>query len=327
LLLFDNNPAGYARLQFQNASGTKYWQVIGYIDTGVDGNSRLNFYHSINGDLVSFTGDGKVGIGVANPLSKLHIFEGSAGGAIPYSEARLTVEDNDHVYMNFLTPDNKESGILFGLNSNSVHGAILYNSSTPNGLQFRTNGNVPRMVVDQNGRVGIGTTTPTQPLDVVGIVKANNYTYALPKTHYVSIPAAAFSQRQSTDMIIKESGIGGVYLATGGQFGITAPVQLPQSATITAVTLYYTDNSIADNVQFFVQRRFHGAGTSDILCGFESSGTPGATSILLDNVILSVVNNLNYSYFINVNAAPGVWPDSAITINAVVIAYTVTEPQ
>jgi len=32
LLLYDNSPSNYARLQFQNASGSNYWHIAGYID-------------------------------------------------------------------------------------------------------------------------------------------------------------------------------------------------------------------------------------------------------------------------------------------------------
>lgn len=101
--------------------------------------------------------NGNVGIGTNNPLSKFHIMTASAGGATPNTESGFTLEHNDHMYLNFLTPNNKESGVLFGLNSGNAHGGIIYNNpSAPGGLLFRTNGNVTRMVINQNGNVGIG---------------------------------------------------------------------------------------------------------------------------------------------------------------------------
>ena len=43
----------------------------------------------------------------------------------------------------------------------------MYNSvATPDGLQFRTNGNVTRMSIDNGGNVGIGTADAATPLEV-----------------------------------------------------------------------------------------------------------------------------------------------------------------
>ena len=72
LLLYDNNPDNYSRLQFQNASGLKYWTIAGYLNNTTNASSRLNFYHSVYGDVMTLTGDGKVGIGWS-PLEKLDV--------------------------------------------------------------------------------------------------------------------------------------------------------------------------------------------------------------------------------------------------------------
>ncbi len=71
LLLYDNNAGNFSRLQFQNASGNKFWHIAGYLDNTIDANSRLNFYHSVSGDVLSLSGNGNVGIGTSNPTAKL----------------------------------------------------------------------------------------------------------------------------------------------------------------------------------------------------------------------------------------------------------------
>ena len=43
LNLYDINPANYSRLQFQNASGNKFWHIAGYLNNSLDALSRLNF--------------------------------------------------------------------------------------------------------------------------------------------------------------------------------------------------------------------------------------------------------------------------------------------
>ncbi|MEO7306757.1 MAG: hypothetical protein ABIR78_08970 [Ferruginibacter sp.] len=107
-----------------------------------------------------------VGIGLITPLTKLHVQNGVSGAA-PYSLASLTVESNDHTFINLLSPAAKETGILFGIPGFPYDGAIDYNNvNTLNGLQFRTNGNQTRMVINSAGNVGIGTASPTALLSL-----------------------------------------------------------------------------------------------------------------------------------------------------------------
>jgi hypothetical protein len=69
-----------------------------------------------------------------------------------------------------LAPNNQESGILFGKPSNNVDGGIIYNSSffgsPTSSLEFRTHGNIPRMVVKLKDRVGIAQQIPQAMLDL-----------------------------------------------------------------------------------------------------------------------------------------------------------------
>ena len=100
------------------------------------------------------------GIGTTTPLAKLHIFSGASGNASP--SAPVIVEGNSNTYVNLLTPNLAESGVLFGNAGNSASGGIVYNNfENPLGLQFRTNGNTNRMIITSNGEVRIGGTGAT----------------------------------------------------------------------------------------------------------------------------------------------------------------------
>jgi hypothetical protein len=121
---------------------------------------------SING-LNNATADVNVGIGTTSPQSALHISRGAAG-APPNGGALLVVEDNTNAYISLMTPNANESGILFGNPSGTAAGGVIYNSTAPNGLAFRTNGNVTRAVIDATGRLGVGTTSPATRVDVNG---------------------------------------------------------------------------------------------------------------------------------------------------------------
>ncbi len=121
-----------------------------------------NFDNNRSNALVALK-NGNIGIGTSAPSSPLHIRQGSAGGNVPYGP--LSVETNTAAYIGFLTPDDQESGLIFGRTSDNASGGIVYNNGNNlNGLQFRTNGNGTRMVIDFAGRVGIGTVTPNAPL-------------------------------------------------------------------------------------------------------------------------------------------------------------------
>ncbi|HEY6503431.1 MAG TPA: hypothetical protein VIZ28_05595 [Chitinophagaceae bacterium] len=111
--------------------------------------------------------NGNTGLGTLLPGARLHIANGSSGYSNGYFPGTI-IEGNSNTYLNFLTPNGSESGVLFGKAFDAASGGIVYNNpSNANGLQFRTNGNATRMVIDQSGNVGIGISTPGTKLHVV----------------------------------------------------------------------------------------------------------------------------------------------------------------
>jgi hypothetical protein len=103
-----------------------------------------------------------VGIGTSSPSFKLHVVNSGSSGGTANPGSTIVMEKNVSTYFQILTPDANENGILFGTASNSANGCIIFNnSSTPNGLQLRTGGNVTRIRINSNGRVEIGNTSPS----------------------------------------------------------------------------------------------------------------------------------------------------------------------
>lgn len=150
-------------LQFRDSAGADLWHLTN------EGNG-LNFVESgVSANRLFLAPGGNVGIGTASPDRRLHVHNGSAGAVTGQGNAPLVVENSTSAYVNILTPATNESGVLFGNPTSNSAGGVIYNSgSTSNGLQFRTNGNVTRMVIDESGDVGIGTTTPDARLHVLG---------------------------------------------------------------------------------------------------------------------------------------------------------------
>ncbi len=111
--------------------------------------------------------NGWVGIG-GLPKSKLYLLEGSSGYSGGYFPG-ITIEGSAGRWVDLVTPFGTENGILFGDPSNIASGGIVYNNvATQNGLQFRTNGNITRMVLTKTQFLGIGVTDPAFILDVNG---------------------------------------------------------------------------------------------------------------------------------------------------------------
>ncbi len=162
LLLLDNSPLNYSRIQLQNGSGSKFWHIAGYIDDATDANSRLNFFHSANGDVMSITGDGKIGIGTTNPSARLHIRGGIA--------EKIKLEGSV-ISIGFY---NIFDGSQLGSLSVSGFGMQLgMNAGTNYPIRFYTNGNEV-MTVSENGNIGINNIYPAFKLDISGSLNITN---------------------------------------------------------------------------------------------------------------------------------------------------------
>jgi hypothetical protein len=150
LSLTDTIATNYTRLQFKNTNSSSYWHIAGLNNT-TNSTERLNFYNSTSGDVMSITGDGKVGIGTTNPGVKLAV-------VTPANQYGISHNDGTIQLATYLS-----TGIDIGGHIGTV-------SDHP--LRFFTNNNsIAQATLLQNGNFGIGILTPTNPLsfpDVLG---------------------------------------------------------------------------------------------------------------------------------------------------------------
>lgn len=182
---------------------------------GTAGATALEFYTTADSSstlqhIMSLNSDQRVGVGITAPDCKLHVMQSDASTS-SNSNAIATLEKSGVGYLQFLTPDANENGILFGLTSNNASGGIIYNNSaTATGLQIRTGGNNTRLVIDSAGLVGVGTTAPGARLHV----SSGSSAWAIWGSSAASSSLMTFRQPSST------SAAG--YLGTGGGGAVTA---------------------------------------------------------------------------------------------------------
>ena len=115
-----------------------------------------------------------VGIGTNSPAVNLHVVEGE-GTAPTFGSEVAVFQNNDN------TSDNLGIGLIAGTSGNSfIHfgdadsnnqGAITFKNAS-NDLAFKTSA-TERMTIDSSGKVGIGTTAPTEALYVNGNILSN----------------------------------------------------------------------------------------------------------------------------------------------------------
>ena len=134
----------------------------GYVSFGTNNTERLRILST-----------GRVGIGTTTPESTLHVV-GDSGLKIQTTGNPWAVFGADAAASNYLKLERPGStdalGYIGGGAGGSISGGSQYDLAirSEGSLYFASNGNIPRMVVDATGNVGIGTTSPLTRLHIDG---------------------------------------------------------------------------------------------------------------------------------------------------------------
>lgn len=191
-------------------------------------------------------------------------------------------------------------------------------------------------IYNNGANVGVGTTVPSQKLEVNGnitIPAANSYSYTTAKTKYLSLPAAAFNLQSvllvsGSSITVGGYNTGQARWVQGGTAGteayLFAPVNLPDGANITAIQGYVYDGSSTDEVSIELHSLANGASTPQSLTQTNASGAgfaSGATTVSVTGVNITIDNSAN-SYYLRYKTKEAT---NLLRLQSVKITYTVTK--
>ena len=153
------------------------WFEGGGSDMGIGTHSNHSFALRTNNNaklIVAAGGD--VGIGAASSYAKLQITGGA--GSLPSETASgetiLQVQNNagatDTARMSIISGTSGQSNLDFGDSGDENMGSVYYSNAT-NLMGLRTSGSGVDLIIDSNGKVGIGSTSPAALLHVEGTGK------------------------------------------------------------------------------------------------------------------------------------------------------------
>lgn len=317
-----DNVAGIA-LQFSRSAITLLGATNGF-RLNAPSNDIIFTTNNINRMTIQLSGN--VGIGTTTPAEKLEV-----QGNIRTTQIQI---------------DNGSSliGWQLGGEIGFPSGDVRIQSRPGQNIMFYEGGTNENMRITAAGNVGIGTSTPSQKLDVDGggsIEVDGEYTYETPKTRTISIPINALNQKRNNSssanaFLIHESYVAGYYgesgycYFSGGTNAVdavaTAPIYLPQGAVVTELKVKWFDSNTTVNAILSLERIGFNTINNDQMAAISTTGSATSVSGLAtstDNTILNgTIDNTNYSYYVKMFSKEAT---TNVGFAKIVITYTVNK--
>jgi hypothetical protein len=156
---------------------------------------------------------------------------------------------------------------------------------------------------------------------LTGTLTGPRFEFSAPQTHYLTLGGADFTARDSQEGVLKEVGNGGVAVQSvvGPDFGLVAPVHLPDGAIVTSMTAYYEDLDNPEDITVRLARDTIGNTGYFFMAEVQSSGSGGDGSGTDSTIAFSQVNNQLGSLSVTAQNTAG----STRWLYNVLITYTV----
>jgi len=165
-----------------------------------------------SGDEIYYN-DGDVGIGTSNPLTELHIKKTTLSGEVMRIESE-NLDNwnsiyNSNGYIGYFGTYNGDNDIDFGTGTGNSLGKVhLVTQATP------------KLTIDANGNVGIGTTNPYCTLDINGAINTSNAGDDGVSVYYAGHDGVYVNSASHNGVVSVNSGGNGVSVYTSHDDGV-----------------------------------------------------------------------------------------------------------
>ncbi len=213
---------------------------------------------------------------------------------------------------------------FYGYATGGLVRAFTYYNVTGNAWRVNI-GNADRLVVDTDGRVGVNKTFPQTALDVNGDATANAFRYTTPQTRTLSLPPSAFIPRNNPANAVIE-GVGGTtyYTAAQGTGTFAAPLNLPDGAVLTSLTVFLVDNSNAVDLSANLLTRLYASSSFASITFISTSGASTGVQTISSPSLGTVIDNDSRTYILTISCPA--WDGTNTMIKGARITYTVARP-
>jgi len=273
------NLTGYVLIEDSAGTNKAYIGRAGSSDLRIFGTGDTVFATgglATTNERARIASDGKLGVGTSSPQDIQHLYNSSGDAVLRLQSDGTNGNKTGIRFQNSLDNSNHAGGIY-----------CVRNSGTDHDLFFQTYGaggvGSDRMVIKNNGRVGIGTTSPGERLHVSGgnqNIRLSG-SYAASQSNKIEINnGQTGASRYAVGLELSSSGTGGYTSAVYTSAGSDTRYAFIAGAPTT--TRFLTSNIERARIDSSGTFRVKGAGTAGTTDAVQLNGSAPANSLLLD---------------------------------------------